>query len=339
VVVALGPGLCDPDGPHALERRVPAIRARLYADLGVRAPEVVVTPLPDAPERSYAVAVNGVTSRSGAVPGRDGWVAAAPAELAALGIAGPDVRGGDRRPRTWADAAALSSAERAGYETGDATAFVASELEWSLRSEAAEFLGVQEARELADGLEATHPALVQEVVPRLVSLAQVAEVLRRLTREGVSIRDLRSVFEALASAGSYDRDPLTLSEAVRSHLRRQLTERATGGRGSLPVYVLEPEAEIAFREAVAAGPGLDYVPLEPGVAREVLESLRRLDGAGRPASAPAPAVVVPREIRRAVRAVIEGEFPHVAVLAYQELMPWVALHPVGALGPAAPAGA
>lgn len=334
VYVALGAGIDAAE----IERRLPELRRRLYAELGVRAPEVVVITQPGAPERSYAITISGVRARSGVVPARDGWIAAPRSELAALRVEGVELAGGDRRTRTWCEAGAIALAAEAGYETGHAAAFVADELGWALRAEAAEFLGVQEAREIADGLESTHPALVQEVVPRLVSFAQLAEVLRRLVREGVSIRDLRAIFEALAGAGAYDRDPATLAEAVRLHLRRQLTEQATGGRDALPVYVLAPEAELAFREAASAAAGLEYVPLEPSVALAVLAGLREEESRPRLAGATRPCVVVPREIRRAVRAVTETELPHVPVVAYQELLPAVALHPIAALG-AVPAAA
>jgi type III secretory pathway component EscV len=298
----------------------------------VRAPEIAISAVADAPARSFRIAIAGIGAGGGIVPESDAWIAATSAEVAALGIAGVTHDRSDGQPRLWVDDRARARAAEAGYATGAPLDFVAAELALALRAEAAEFVGVQETRELADELEATHPALVQEVAPRLVSVAQVADVLRRLVREGVSIRDLRSVFEALAIGAAFERDPAALAESVRAQLRRQLTEHATGGRPSLPVYLLSAELEVAFREAVAAGQGLDWVPLEPAAALSLLDAVRSLEAAPRPAGARRPVVLVPREIRRAVRAVIETEMPRVPVFAYQELLPAVALLPAGTLG-------
>lgn len=215
---------------------------------------------------------------------------------------------------------------------GDVAAELAGALDRALRASAAEYVGVQESRDLVDALETTHPALVAEVLPRMLSLAQVSDVLRRLVAEGVSIRDLRAVFEALAIGAQHERDTVALTEIARAGLRRQITADVAGGRASLPVYVLAPAVEEAFRDgsryATAGGP----VPLDPALAMALVERLRALDGAPREASAIRPVLVVAPDVRRHVRAVVEGELPDLAVVSYQDLMPTLALRAIATVG-------
>jgi type III secretion protein V len=223
-------------------------------------------------------------------------------------------------------------ASRGVVREGDAGASLVGALERALRASAAEYVGIQECRDLVDALETTHPALVAEVLPRMLSLAQVTDVLRRLAAEGVSIRDLRAVFEALAIGAQHERDTVALAEVARAGLRRQITADVAGGRASLPVYLLAPAVEEAFRDgsryASAGGP----VPLDPALAMSIVERLRALDGAPREPSAVRPVLVVAPDVRRHVRAVVEGELPDLAVVSYQDLMPALALRAIATVG-------
>ncbi|HTU57612.1 MAG TPA: flagellar biosynthesis protein FlhA, partial [Polyangiales bacterium] len=108
-----------------------------------------------------------------------------------------------------------------------------------LRSRASEFIGLAETQNLLDQLEQIAPASVRQVVPKPLSVATLAEVLRRLVDEGVSVRDLRAVLEALLLAPASERDPLQLAELVRGHLRRPITHALTAGRGELDVLLLD----------------------------------------------------------------------------------------------------
>jgi type III secretory pathway component EscV len=235
-------------------------------------------------------------------------------------------------PHALLEPAATRVVEAAGLAARDRCDYVVALLEGVLVANAAEFVGVQETRDLVDALETTHPARVAEVVPRALTLAQVAEVLRRLVAEEVAIGDLRAIFEALAATSAHERDPLSLVEAVRARLWRQLTYAATGGAESLPVYLLSADVEAAvFDAAQLAEPG-GPLPLDPSIVRALVGALGEAERLARESAAARPVVVVPREIRRHTRALLEATFPAVPVVAFQELAPSLSLRPIATLG-------
>ncbi len=199
----------------------------------------------------------------------------------------------------------------------------------ALRSRAADFLGIAETQLLLDELEQILPTLPRQVVPKPVPLNLLADVLRRLVEEGVSVRDMRSVLEALAIAAPNDRDPLSLAEYVRSHLRRATTWRLTRGAGSLSVYLLDPTIEDTVRSAVQRTPSGSFLALSPAAARDILGALRRVMAA-QPTVNGTPVVLLTQpDIRRFVRKLTETELPGVVVVSFAELLPEIALRPLG----------
>ena len=133
-----------------------------------------------------------------------------------------------------------------------------------------ELLGVQETQALLDGLERTHPALVREVVPKLVSPVLLADVLRRLVEEGVSLRNLRDILGALAEWAPHERDPVVLAEHVRAALRRAITFQHVRAGGVLPAYMLDGLIEDTIRDAIHKTPTGSYLALEPQLSRDIV---------------------------------------------------------------------
>jgi type III secretion protein V len=201
----------------------------------------------------------------------------------------------------------------------------------SLASRASEFLGMGETQALLDGLDSVAPALVRQVVPKPIGLALLADILRRLVEEQVSIRDLRSILEVLAAASPGDKDPLALTELVRAQLRRATTHRLSRGAGSLAVYLLDSEIEEIVRGAVQRTPSGSFLALAPGPARDIVASVRKLVATA-PAPHGAPRVLLTQpDIRRFVRKLIDSDpsLRDVHVVSFQDLMPEIALQPLG----------
>ncbi len=195
----------------------------------------------------------------------------------------------------------------------------------ALAHQAALLLGVQEAQALLDGLEATAPALVREV-SRQVPPALLAEVLRRLLEEGVPIRPLRAVLEALLEAGGAPRGAAALAAAARRAQRRHIGHRAGRG-GPLVALILDPETEGVVRTSLLG----ELPSLEPDQAARLLEALAAaIDGAGE-----APVLLASGDVRRAVRLLVAPRYPRLQVIAYDELPPEQEVRPVGRLGLAA----
>jgi len=151
-------------------------------------------------------------------------------------------------------------------------------------------------------------------------------VLRRLVEEGVSVRPLRTILEALLEAGGAPRGAAALAEAARRALRRHIGHRCAGG-GPLAALLLDPRAEAAVRDALAG----ESLALDPEIAAALLDAL---EAEVRAAEAP-PVLLASADVRRALRGLVAPRFPRVAVLAYDELPPELPVRPVGRLALAA----
>ncbi len=195
-----------------------------------------------------------------------------------------------------------------------------------LRRHGHELFGLEETQNLLDALERTHPALVREVVPKLISPVLLTDVLRRLVEEGISLRNLRDILGALAEWAPLERDPVTLTEHVRAALRRAITYRHAGDAGVLAAYLLDPIIEDTVRDAVQKTAAGSYLALEPQLSRDIIAAVGRAIG---PAGAAGAVLLTGAEIRRYVRRLIETDHPDVPVLSFQELAPEAQIRPIG----------
>ncbi len=201
-----------------------------------------------------------------------------------------------------------------------------------LRRYGHELFGLEDAQRLLDALERTHPALVREVVPKLISPVLFTDIARRLVEEGISLRNLPEILGALAAWAPHDRDPVVLTEHVRAALRRTITHRYAGDGNALAAYLLDPMIEDAIRDAVQKTATGSYLALEPALSQDIVAAVGRAVG---PTTTGA-VLLTGAEIRRYVRRLIETEHPDLAVLSYQELSPDAQIRPVGRISVAGP---
>ena len=193
---------------------------------------------------------------------------------------------------------------------------IAAHLHAVLRQHGHRFVGVQEAQSLLDSLERTHPALVREVVPRLVTPVLLADVLQRLAREGISLRHLGDILAAMARRAPGADDPAALAERVRAALQRQITFQFGGPEEDVGVFFVDSMIEETMREAIRTTETGSQLALEPQLASDIVKAVERAV-----AGTAKPVIVTTTDIRRHLRALVEHEQPGVAVLAYQELTP------------------
>ena len=212
--------------------------------------------------------------------------------------------------------------EAAGPKLGDAVLAL-------LRRYGHELFSLEEAQALLDALERTHPALVREVVPKLVPLVLFTDIARRLVEEGISLRNLRDILGALAEWAPHERDPVALTEHVRAALRRVITHRYTGDGGTLAAYLLDPMIEDAIRDAVQKTATGSYLALEPQLSNDIVAAVGRAVG---PAAGAGAVLLTGAEIRRFVRRLIETEHPNLPVLSFQELAPEAQIRPIARIG-------
>ena len=208
----------------------------------------------------------------------------------------------------------------------DAAGEITGHLLTLLRRRGHELVGIEETQALLAALERSHPALVREVIPKLVSPALLAELLRRLADEGITLRQLPEILGALAEAAPATRDPAALAERARAALRRAITFAHAGEAGVLAAIALDPLVEDTLRDAmrgggagVAAG-GEGHLALAPEASRDILAGVGRALSAA-PAGGPRPVIVTAADLRRHVRRLIEVEHPDLAVLSWAELTP------------------
>jgi type III secretion protein V len=182
-----------------------------------------------------------------------------------------------------------------------------------MRRHACELLGIEETQRLLSRLEEQAPALVRHVVPRPVTVPRLAQVLQRLLAEGVSIRPLREILEALADRPDAEASVDVLVERVRGRLRRQITARhAPGGR--IRVHAVDPVIEEVVREAITRDGQESFLALPPDEARDILGAVQRLCQAE-----PHAVLVTQPDVRHFLRQLLSAEHPEVAVLSYPEL--------------------
>jgi type III secretion protein V len=243
-----------------------------------------------------------------------------------LGVACPNVRVRlNRAADEWGFTIAIREIPVAAGEIRDGGELeLGQHLVRHLRRSAAQFIGLQEVRFMLDALERTHPALVQTVVPKPVSLVVLTEILRQLVAEGVSIRPLTEILDALALHGSTEKDPALLTEIVRAHLRQHITHAHARADG-LAVWLVDPSLEDIVRDAVIDTPTGPKLALAPSTAREVIEAVR---SALHRVEAP-PILLTQPDVRRFLFRLLEVEMPEIIVLGHRDLDPRTTVKPVG----------
>jgi type III secretion protein V len=186
------------------------------------------------------------------------------------------------------------------------------------------FVGIQETQALLEGLQRTHPHLVREVVPKLVSPVLLADVLQRLAREGISLRHLGDILEALAKHAGGAGNAALLAEEVRAALRRQITFKYSNPDGGVGVFFLDSMIEETVREAIRTTSAGSHLALEPELSGDIIRAVKRTV-----AEVASPVILTTGDIRRHLRGLLESEQPQIAVLAYQELLPEAKLQTLG----------
>ncbi len=190
---------------------------------------------------------------------------------------------------------------------------------------AADFIGVQETRFLMDSMENSHAELVKEV-QRQMPIGRIADVLQRLVGEGVSIRDLRSILEALNEWAPREKDPIMLAEYVRVALRRHISTRYRGNQPWISGWMIGDRIENLVRESIRQTAAGSYSTLEATQNKAIIEGIRERIGDGDPRRA---VLITAIDVRRFVRKIIEREYASLHVLSFQELGDEVELRVIG----------
>lgn len=232
-------------------------------------------------------------------------------------------------PAIWIDETTKERAEMAGYTVVDPPSVVATHLTEIIKRHAHELVGRQETKTLIENVKETYPALVDDLIPSVLSIGDVQKVLAKLLREKISVRDLVTILETLADYGTYTKDPDILTEYVRQALSRQITHQfAQTTEALLKVITVGPGVEKKIAEAVQQTDQGSYLALDPtssqAIYSRVSEQVTKAIQAGQQ-----PVILTSPTIRMYLRQLLERTMQDIPVLSYSELEPSVEIQSVG----------
>jgi flagellar biosynthesis protein FlhA len=328
--LAIGFGLVplvDQRAGGGLLARVGLVRKQIASDLGIMIAPVRIHDDAALESHAYVMKVRGAeVARGKLIPGHR--LAMNPGD-AIDGLSGiPTVEPAFGLPAVWIDERNQAQAEALGYTVVDGESVVVTHLTETIRRHADELLTRQETRKLLDELKERNAAAVEEIVPDKLSVGEVQRALQHLLREGVSIRDLGTILEAIGDRAVFTRDPAQLAEAARQALGRTITASFLDDEKTLRAISLDSALEQEVAAAVAQTPEGEILGLDPARARALLASLaeqvERLTGGGR-----RPVVLCSSRIRRHLHNLIEQSFPQLAVVAYNEIVPGIRVENAG----------
>lgn len=307
--------------------RVAAVRRQCAAELGIYVRPIRIRDNLQLKPNAYVFRLRGVEAASGELmPGYYLAMNPASGETKLKGI--PTREPAFGLEAWWISETEREAAEAAGYTVVDASTVLVTHLSEFIKRNAAELLGRQEVKELLDAVKEKHPALVDELVPNLLSLGEVQKILQNLLRERISIRDLVGILEAVADAAVISRDTDFITERARTALARTIT-RQYAADGRLPVITVHPRLEQLLIEAVPSQTAQGSIPvLEPRKAQRVMERVKEaMERAAR--RGVLPVLLCAPGARLPLRRLIERQFPQLAVLSLNEVAADIEVEAIG----------
>ena len=309
-----------------LLKRIASIRRQLATDLGYILPPVRVTDNLTLKAREYLISLKGAEiGRFELLHGcelaihsddRAEAIEGIPAREPAFGISA-----------VWIAPENVEKARRAGYTVVDAISVMGTHLSELIRRHAHELFSRQETKKLLDRVAEDNPRVVEDLVPKLLSLAVVQKVLQNLLRERVSIRDAVGILEALGEAAPITKNTVLLTEYVRQAIRRQVVKPLLEPSGDLSAYLLDPAVEQVIESAVEHAENGSHLNLAPQRIRDIQERLKKCC---HPQEAPA-VLLASSGSRFFVRQLAEGVTPNLTVLSHNEVPPGNRIVSLGAV--------
>ncbi len=316
--------------------RVRALRRHLATELGFIVPSVHITDNLRLKPREYVVSLRG--TEIGRWQTEGDCLLAVNSDPRARPLPGLATREpAFNVAARWIQPGLEEQALASGYSVVDQTAVIGTHLAELIRRHAHELLGRSETKRLLDSMNESHPKLVEELVPKLMSLGEVQKVLQQLLREQVSVRDLGTVLETLVESAAANKNVVYLVEQVRQAMGRSLVRSLLDGEGGLAVLTLDRsmEEDILFTfDPEGARRLLGEGSRRPAHAqtflRQLLESVKRLTGEGEASAL--PVLLCPSPARYHLRRWLEPFLPKITVLAPTEIPPEIRVRSLGTVG-------
>jgi len=309
-----------------LLRRIASIRRQLATELGYIVPPVRVTDNLTLKAREYVISMKGVELARYELA--HGCELAIHADDKAGKIEGLETREpAFGIPAVWIAPQNTDKARQAGYTIVDTISVLGTHLGELVRRHAHELFSRQDAKKVLDRVAEDNPKTIEDLVPKVLSLAVVQKVLQNLLRERVSIRDAASIFEALGEAAPITKNTVLLTEYVRQAIRRQVAKPSLDQTGELSAYFLDTGIEQAIESAVEHTENSSHLNLAPQQIRHIQERVQQCCGA------PEASVVLLTSSgsRFFVRQITESVAPNLTVLSHNEIPPEARVVSLGAV--------
>jgi flagellar biosynthesis protein FlhA len=300
-----------------LMQRVKGVRKKLSAELGFLVQPVRIRDSLSLEPDSYQIVLNGVVrARAEVKVGRE--LAINPGQVYGRLEGEQTKEPAFGLEAVWIDPAQREYARSLGYTVVDPATAIATHLNKVLRENASELLSHDEVQQLLDKLAARAPKLVEDLTPAKLSLGAITRTLQQLLNEGVSIRDMRSIAEALTEASARTQDPDQLAAMVRPKLGRMIVQSLVDPQDTLLAMTLDPALEQMLHNVSQHSTPSQGLMLEPGLAERLFRALR--DGARHVEEQGHPAVlVVSPGVRPWLARMTRHRIPDMTVLSYSEI--------------------
>lgn len=311
-----------------IDQMIPKMRQALYSDLGVRFPGVHVrTESPILEKDEYSIHLNEVPIIRGKILENHLLTNESEENLKRYNLPYTTYKNSLGLPSLWVDVKYKEILDKAGIKYWTSLEVIILHVSYFFRNYANEFVGIQEVKAMLEFVEKSFPDLIKEVT-RLIPLQKMTDIFKRLIQEQVSIKDLRTILEALGEWAQTEKDTVLLTEYVRSSLKRYISYKYSQGQSVLSVYILDPEIEDMVRGAIKQTSAGSYLALDPDSVQLILQGVRNTVSAPPPGGQP-PVILTAIDVRRFVRKLIEMEFSDISVVSYQEIVPEIRIQPLG----------
>ncbi|MBF0218745.1 MAG: flagellar biosynthesis protein FlhA [Gammaproteobacteria bacterium] len=296
--------------------RIKGVRKKLSQDLGFLVPPVHIRDNLELQPNGYRITLQGVTVGETTIhPDRERAINPGQVYGKVEGIKGKDPAFG--LDAVWIEVGQRENAQSLGYTVVDPNTVIATHLSQVLQGHAHELLGHDEVQKLLDQLTKVTPKLAEDLVPKTLSLGTLAKVLQNLLMEGIPIRDMRTIAEAMADAAPHTQDAGILTAQARVALGRMIVQKINGSNFEMSVITLSPELEQILHQSVQGGGG-SLAAIEPAMAEQLhkglADSTLEQEMAGKPAI-----LLTSPQLREMLARFVRNSLPGLSVLSYNEI--------------------
>lgn len=319
--------LADVNQGGDLLDRVVMIRRQIALELGAVVPIIRLRDNIQLNPNQYIIKIKGIQVSEGEIL-FDHYMAMNPGyvEEEITGI--PTFEPSFHLPAVWITEAQRERAESYGYTVVDPPSIIATHLTEVIRTHLDELLTRQDVQNLINNIKDSNTTLIDELIPKLLNVGEIQKVLQNLLREGISIRDLVTIFEILADHAATTRDTDVLTEYVRQGLKRAISNKFFGGEETTSVITLDPKIEQDIMAAVKQTEQGAYLTLDPDETRKILAStekeIKKLEDAGQ-----TPIIITSPIVRMYYKKLTSDYFKNLIVISYNEIESNVELQSVG----------